>query len=68
LRVETPATQAARTIETSARSVAGADWTQPEQANAAVVGRMKSEPTIEPQFLMELSIEPVAAQLGLLGH
>ena len=39
----------------------------PDPAKAAVVARMKEyEPTDELQFLMELSIEPVAQQLGLL--
>jgi hypothetical protein len=35
----------------------GADCSQPEQARAAVVARMKEyEPSDEPQFLMALSI------------
>jgi hypothetical protein len=43
------------------------DWKESERAKAAVVARMKEyEPTDELQFLMELSIEPVAQQLGLL--
>jgi glyoxylase-like metal-dependent hydrolase (beta-lactamase superfamily II) len=43
------------------------DWSQPEQAHASVVAKMKEYlPTDELQFLMELSIEPVAAQLGLV--
>jgi glyoxylase-like metal-dependent hydrolase (beta-lactamase superfamily II) len=54
-------------IETFVSSVGEADWTEPEQAKAAVVARMKSyEPSDELQFLMELSIEPVAQQLGVL--
>jgi hypothetical protein len=41
---------------------------QTEPAQAAVVARMKEYlPTGELQFLMELSIEPVAAQLGLVS-
>jgi glyoxylase-like metal-dependent hydrolase (beta-lactamase superfamily II) len=53
-------------IETFVGAVAGADWANPELAHAAVVAEMKRFlPTDELQFLMELSIEPVAAQLGL---
>jgi glyoxylase-like metal-dependent hydrolase (beta-lactamase superfamily II) len=56
-----------RYIELFVDGVSGADWTEPERAKSAVVNRMKEyEPTDELQFLMELSIEPVAAQLGLL--
>jgi hypothetical protein len=40
-------------------AVGGADWTEPEWAKATVIARMKDyEPSDE--FLMELSIEPVA--------
>lgn len=54
-------------IETFVGSVSDADWSEPEQAKAAVVARMKEyEPADELQFLMELSIEPVAEQLGVL--
>jgi glyoxylase-like metal-dependent hydrolase (beta-lactamase superfamily II) len=53
-------------IETFLDSVRTADWSQPEGAKAAVVERMTDFlPTDELQFLMELSIEPVAAKLGL---
>jgi hypothetical protein len=39
---------------------------RPEQAKATVVARMKEyEPSDELQFLMELSVEPAAAKLGL---
>jgi hypothetical protein len=39
---------------------------QPEQARAAFVARMKEyEPSDELQFLMALSIEPVAAKLRI---
>jgi glyoxylase-like metal-dependent hydrolase (beta-lactamase superfamily II) len=56
-----------RYIELFVDGVSGADWTEPERAKSAVVNRMKEyEPTDELQFLMELSIEPVATQLGLL--
>jgi glyoxylase-like metal-dependent hydrolase (beta-lactamase superfamily II) len=53
-------------IETFLEAVTSADWSNPEEAHAAVVARMKEYlPTDELQFLMELSIEPVAAELGL---
>jgi glyoxylase-like metal-dependent hydrolase (beta-lactamase superfamily II) len=56
-----------RYIETFLDAVSTADWSQPEKAHAAVVARMKTYlPTDELLFLMELSIEPVAAQLGLI--
>lgn len=56
-------------IELFLDAVSNADWSEPEQAKAAVVARMKEyEPSDELQFLMELSIEPVAAKLGLLGE
>jgi len=56
-----------RYIETFLAAVEGADWAaDPQQAHTAVVARMKALlPTDELLFLMELSIEPVAAQLGL---
>jgi glyoxylase-like metal-dependent hydrolase (beta-lactamase superfamily II) len=55
-----------RYIETFLDAVHTADWSKPEQAHADVVARMKQYlPSDELQFLMELSIEPVAAQLGL---
>jgi glyoxylase-like metal-dependent hydrolase (beta-lactamase superfamily II) len=54
-------------IEAFLDAVSGADWSEPEGAKAGVVGRMKMyEPSDELQFLMELSIEPVAAKLGLV--
>lgn len=54
-------------IETFLDAVRRADWTQPDVANARVVERMQRFlPTDELQFLMELSIEPVAAKLGLV--
>jgi glyoxylase-like metal-dependent hydrolase (beta-lactamase superfamily II) len=57
-----------RYIETFLDAVGNADWTNQEQAHAAVVARMKDYlPTDELQFLMELSIEPVAAQLELVA-
>jgi glyoxylase-like metal-dependent hydrolase (beta-lactamase superfamily II) len=55
-------------IEAFVDAVGAADWSRPEQATAAVVTRMKEyEPSDELQFLMELSIEPVARQLQLLS-
>jgi glyoxylase-like metal-dependent hydrolase (beta-lactamase superfamily II) len=57
-----------RYIETFLDSVTGADWSRPEAAHAKVVAEMKRFlPSDELLFLMELSIEPVAAQLGLAG-
>jgi glyoxylase-like metal-dependent hydrolase (beta-lactamase superfamily II) len=53
-------------VETFVDAVRGADWTEPGTARAAVVERMVSLlPTDELQFLMELSIDPVAAKLGM---
>jgi glyoxylase-like metal-dependent hydrolase (beta-lactamase superfamily II) len=54
-------------IETFVDAVAAADWSDADRAKAAVVAEVKAfEPTDELQFLMELSIEPVAVQLGLV--
>ena len=53
-------------IELFVDTVSSADWSEPEQAKATVVERMREyEPSEELQFLMELSVEPVAAKLGL---
>jgi glyoxylase-like metal-dependent hydrolase (beta-lactamase superfamily II) len=58
-----------RYIELFVDAVAGADWSRPDDARSAVINRMKEyEPSDELQFLMELSIEPVAAELGLLDQ
>jgi glyoxylase-like metal-dependent hydrolase (beta-lactamase superfamily II) len=55
-----------RYIETILRAVEDADWSEPAGAHASVLARMTELlPTQELRFLMELSIEPVAAQLGL---
>jgi glyoxylase-like metal-dependent hydrolase (beta-lactamase superfamily II) len=55
-------------IELFLDAVSNADWEEPESAKATVVTRMKAyEPSDELQFLMELSIEPVAAKQGLLS-
>jgi glyoxylase-like metal-dependent hydrolase (beta-lactamase superfamily II) len=54
-------------LETFVDAVASADWSDRDAAKAAVVARMKRYlPADELQFLMELSIEPVSAQMGLL--
>lgn len=53
-------------IETFLGAVTAADWANPEVAHAAVVAEMtRFLPADELQFLMELSIEPVAERLGL---
>jgi glyoxylase-like metal-dependent hydrolase (beta-lactamase superfamily II) len=53
-------------IETFLDAVEAADWSRPEQAHTEIVAEMKRFlPTDELLFLMELSIEPVATQLGL---
>ena len=55
-------------IETFLAAIEAADWSNPEQAQAEVVAEMKRFlPTEELSFLMELSVEPVAAQMGLVG-
>src|SRR4029453_13529414 len=55
-------------IELFVEAVSNADWSDPERAKAPVGGRMKEyEPSDELQFLMELSIEPIATKLGLLA-
>jgi glyoxylase-like metal-dependent hydrolase (beta-lactamase superfamily II) len=54
-------------IETFVGAVRVADWSDPDGAHGAVVAAVKAYlPRDELQFLMELSIEPVAAKLGLL--
>src|SRR5262245_52396244 len=55
-------------IETFVGAVMAADWSSPSDAHVTVVGEMKRFlPSDELQFLMELSVEPVAAQLGLVA-
>jgi glyoxylase-like metal-dependent hydrolase (beta-lactamase superfamily II) len=57
-----------RYIETFVDAVESVDWSESEQATSTVVARMKDyEPSDELQFLMELSIEPVAAKLGVFS-
>ena len=53
-------------IEAFLDALRAADWSRPEQAHTEIVAEMKRFlPTDELLFLMELSIEPVATQLGL---
>jgi glyoxylase-like metal-dependent hydrolase (beta-lactamase superfamily II) len=55
-------------IERFVDAVSAADWSDGDHAKDAVVAAMKDyEPTDELQFLMELSIEPIAARLGLVA-
>jgi len=55
-------------IERFVAAVRAGDWSHPETAKEGVVEAMASYlPANELRFLMELSIEPVAAQLGLLA-
>ena len=55
-----------RYIETFLEAVRGADWSDGEAARRAIVTRMREYlPTDELQFLMELSINPIAEQLGV---
>lgn len=52
-------------INTFLTAVTNADWSDPDAARAAVIARMLDYlPSRELQFLMELSIDPVASQLG----
>jgi len=54
-------------IETFVDAVNAADWSEPDRAEQAVVARVKEFlPGEELQFLMELSVQPVAGKLGLL--
>jgi glyoxylase-like metal-dependent hydrolase (beta-lactamase superfamily II) len=53
-------------IETFLDAVRTADWSSPDAAKASVVERMtRLLPTDDLRFLMELSIEPIAADLGV---
>jgi len=55
-------------IETFLDAVRRADWSRPDAARMSVVERMvRLLPTDELRFLMELSIDPVAAKSGLAG-
>ena len=58
-----------RYIRTFIDAISSADWADREAAKATVVRRMTEYlPSSDLQFLMELSIEPVAAQLGLISQ
>ncbi len=53
-------------INTFVEAVEGADWSEPEAAKESVIAKVKAyHPGDELQFLMELSIEPLAGKLGL---
>jgi glyoxylase-like metal-dependent hydrolase (beta-lactamase superfamily II) len=55
-------------IDAFIEAIQGAEWSDPEAAKELVVGRMKEYlPADDLQFLMELSIEPVAEKLGVLA-
>src|SRR5439155_25981758 len=54
-------------IETFLDAIRSADWSDRVEAAAAVVSAMRDYlPGDDLQFLMELSIEPIAAQLELI--
>ena len=54
-------------IETFVGAIATADWSDPDAAHARVVAEMTAYlPSDRLQFLMELSIGPVAEKLGLM--
>jgi glyoxylase-like metal-dependent hydrolase (beta-lactamase superfamily II) len=53
-------------IKAFIEAIQEADWSDPEAAKEQIVGRMREYlPADDLQFLMELSIEPVAAKLGV---
>jgi hypothetical protein len=55
-----------RYITTFLDAVSAADWSDADAARAAIVARMCDYlPSAALQFLMELSIDPVADQLGV---
>jgi glyoxylase-like metal-dependent hydrolase (beta-lactamase superfamily II) len=54
-------------IERFVAAVRAADWSDDERAQGEVVAAMREYlPSEDLLFLMELSVEPVAAELGLL--
>jgi glyoxylase-like metal-dependent hydrolase (beta-lactamase superfamily II) len=54
-------------IERFVEAIREADWSNPEEADAAVLAATSEYlPSEDLRFLIELSIEPVAAKLGLL--
>lgn len=55
-------------IATFVDAIGTADWSDPESAKASVVKAMTDYlPVRDLEFLMELSVEPIARQLGLIG-
>jgi hypothetical protein len=53
-------------INTFLDAVATSDWSEPDSARQTVIARMLDYlPSSALQFLMELSIDPVAKQLGV---
>jgi hypothetical protein len=53
-------------VELLIEAVSEADWSESERAKATVIARMKEyEPSEELLFLTELSIESIAAKLGV---
>ena len=55
-------------INTFIDAISSADWSDSEGAKAAVIEHMSEYlPAPDLRFLMELSVEPVAAQLGLIS-
>jgi glyoxylase-like metal-dependent hydrolase (beta-lactamase superfamily II) len=55
-------------IETFVDAVGTVEWSDRDEAKSSVVSRMKEYlPTDQLQFLMELSVEPLATQLGLIA-
>ena len=54
-------------VGTFVDAVRSANWSQPDNARATIVQRMTTLlPTDELRFLMELSIDPLAARLGIV--
>lgn len=55
-------------IRTFLAAIGGVDWSAPDAASAEVIAQMTRYLPVEAnQFLMELSIRPVAGKLGLLA-
>ncbi len=56
-------------IEAFLEAVDGAEWSDPERAKQQAIKQVKAYlPGDRLQFLMELSVEPTAAQMGLLAE
>jgi glyoxylase-like metal-dependent hydrolase (beta-lactamase superfamily II) len=55
-------------INTFLEAIRDADWSDPDRARKLVVDRMREYlPRAELQFLMELSIDPLVEQFGLIA-